>query len=151
MPIIKWRPFKDLEKPFSPFRLPDFLEEEEWVPFVPTFREQEPAVDIYQDKNNVYVEIPLAGIKPENVEISIEDDVLTVQGKSEEKKEIKEKDYLRKEIRRGAFRRVIKLPVEVKGEKATAEFESGLLKITIPKITKAAPKAKRIPIKVKNR
>jgi HSP20 family protein len=143
---IKWRPFKELERPFH---LPDIFEEEEWVPFVPAFRAEEPAVDIYQDKDNLYVEVPLVGIKPENVEISIEDNILTIQGRSEEKKEIKEKDYLRKEIKRGAFRRVIKLPVEVKGDKATAESISGMLKITIPKVAKAITKAKRIPIKVK--
>jgi len=146
MPIIKWRPFKELERPFH---LPEAFEEDDWVPFVPTFRAEEPVVDIYQDKNNLYVEMPLVGVKPNDVEISIEDNILTVQGKSEEKKEVKEKDYLRKEIRKGAFRRVVKLPVAVKGDKAVAESESGMLKITIPKIAKAIPKAKRIPIRVK--
>ena len=143
---IKWRPFKELERPFH---LPDPFEEEEWVPFVPAFRPEEPAVDIYQDKNNLYVEVPLVGIKPENVEVSIEDNILTIQGKVEEKKEVKEKDYLRREIRKGNFRRVIKLPVEVKGHKAEAESANGMLKITIPKVAKAIPQAKRIPIKVK--
>jgi len=56
---------------------------------------------------------------------------------------------LRKEIRKGAFRRVIKLPVEVKGNQTIAESISGMLKITIPKVAKLTPKAKRIPIKVK--
>ena len=143
---IQWRPFKELERPLHS---PDMPDEDEWVPFVPTFRAEEPAVDIYQDKNNLYVEIPLTGVNPKDVEISIDDSVLTIQGKSEEKKEIKEKDYLRKEIRKGTFRRVIKLPVEVKGNKAIAESISGILKITIPKVAKAIPQAKRIPIKIK--
>jgi HSP20 family protein len=143
---IKWRPFRELERPFQ---LPDVFEEDEWVPFVPTFRAEEPALDIYQDKNNLYVEVPLVGIRPKDVEISIEDNVLTIQGKTEDRKEIKEKDYLRKEIRRGSFRRVIKLPVEVKGNKAKAESSEGILKITIPKVAKAGVSAKKIPIKVK--
>ena len=143
---IQWRPFKELEKPHH---FPDLFEEDEWVPFVPTFRAEEPAVDIYQDKNNLYVEIPLTNVNPEDVEISIDDNILTIQGKSQEKKEIKEKDYLRKEIRRGSFRRVIKLPVEVRGSKATAESVSNMLKITIPKMTKAIPQSKKIPIKIK--
>lgn len=143
---IKWRQFKELEK--IP-HFPDIPEGEDWVPFVPTFRAEEPAVDIYQDKNNLYVEVLLAGIKPENIEISIEDSILIIAGKIEEKKETKEKDYLRKEIRKGSFRRVIKLPVEVKGDKAIAESIEGMLKITIPKIAKASPKAKKIPIKIK--
>jgi len=143
---IKWQPFKDLERPSHP---PEEFEEDEWVPFVPTFRAEEPAVDIYQDKSNLYVEMPLAGIDPKNIQISIDDNVLTIQGKSEEKKETKEKDYLRKEIRKGSFRRTIKLPVEVKGDKAAAESEAGIIKITIPKAAKTASPSKNIPIKIK--
>lgn len=143
---IKWRQFKELE---DPSHLPDNFEEDEWVPFVPTFRAEEPAMDIYQDKNNLYVEIPLIGVDPKNLEISIDNNILTIQGKKEEKKEVKEKDYLRKEIKKGAFRRVVKLPIEVKGNRATAESVMGMLKITIPKAAKATSHAKRIPIKIK--
>ena len=145
---IKWRQFKELERP-SHLPMPDGFEGEEWVPFVPTFRAEEPAVDIYQDRNNLYVEIPLAGIRPEDMEISIEDNILTIQGKTQEEKETKQKDYLRKEIRKGSFRRVIKLPVEVKEGKAAAETVNNVLKVTIPKIAKAIPKTKRIPIKIR--
>jgi len=143
---IKWQPFKELEgMPHLPHR----PEEEEWVPFVPTFRPEEPAIDVYQDKNNLYVEVPLVGIKPENVTVSIENGVLTVEGKTEETKEAKDKDYLRKEIRKGSFRRVIKLPVEVKKDKASAESIKGVLKITIPKVAQSTSRGKRIPIKIK--
>jgi len=143
---IKWQPFKELEgMPHLPHR----GGEEEWVPFVPAFRPEEPAIDIYQDKNNLYVEVPLVGIKPENVTVSIENGVLTVEGKTEETKEAKDKDYLRKEIRKGSFRRVIKLPVEVKKDKASAESIKGVLKITIPKVAQTISRAKRIPIKIK--
>lgn len=144
---IKWRPFKELEK--RSHLLPDIFDEEDWVPFVPTFRIEEPAVDIYQDKNNLYLEMPLAGINPKDVQISIDDNILTIQGKTQEKSEIKEKDYLRKEIRKGSFRRVIKLPVQVKWKKATAESMNGMLKITIPKAVKTSLSSKRIPIKIK--
>ncbi|MFH1460801.1 MAG: Hsp20/alpha crystallin family protein [Patescibacteria group bacterium] len=143
---IKWKQFNDSR---GPVNAPDVFGEDEWVPFVPTFRPDEPAIDIYQDKNNLYVEIPLVGIKPENVEVSIDNNILTIQGKIEEKKQIKEKDYLRKEIRRGSFRRVIKLPVEVKEGKAMAESSGGILKITIPKTVKTSSKTKRVPIKIK--
>ena len=147
---IKWRPFKELERGPSFPRSPDmFGEGEEWVPFVPTFQPEEPVVDIYQDKDNLYVDVSLSGIKPEDVEISIEDNILTIQGKAEEKKEIKEKDYLRKEIRKGSFRRVIKLPVDVKDNKASAESKNGMLKITIPKVSKTISKTKKVPIKIK--
>lgn len=143
---IKWQPFKELEgMPHFPHR----PEEEEWVPFVPTFRPEEPAIDVYQDKNNLYIEVSLVGVKPEDVNVSIENGVLTVEGKTEEIKGAKDKDYLKKEIRKGSFRRIVKLPVEVKKDKASAESIKGVLKITIPKAAKAASRAKRIPIKIK--
>ncbi len=143
---IKWQPFKDLERPFQS---PDAFGGDEWVPFVPSFRAEEPVLDIYQDKNNLYVEIPLVGIEPKDVKISIDDNILTIEGKIEEKKETKNKDYLRKEIKRGSFRRSVKLPVEVKENKAKAESSSGILKITIPKTAKTISKSKEIPIRIK--
>jgi len=147
---IKWRQFKELERGPNFPNSPDmFRQGEEWIPFVPTFQPEEPIVDIYQDKNNLYVDVSLSGIKPDNVEISIEDNVLTIQGKGEEKKEIKEKDYLRREIRKGSFRRVIKLPIDVKDSKASAESKDGMLKITIPKVSKKISKTKKVPIKIK--
>jgi len=143
---IKWQPFKGIERPS---RLPDIFEEDEWTPFIPAFRKDEPAVDIYQDKNNLYVELPLIGIKPKDVRISIENNILNVSGESQEKKEIKSKDYLRKEIRRGSFRKVVKLPIDVRSGKASAETTEGILKITIPKSSRGASKATKVPIKIK--
>ena len=55
-----------------------------------------PAVDVWQDNNNVYIESPLAGIDPKNVSVSVENDVLTIEGKSEKKSEVDEKNYYRK-------------------------------------------------------
>lgn len=150
---IKWQPFKSPQglPPFrSPFDMND-LEPggEGFAPFAPFSRAGEPAVDIYQDKNNLYVEISLGGINPENVEVSVEDDVLIVQSAAKEEKEFKEKDYLRKEIKRSNFRRIVKLPVEVKGNKAIAEFKGGILKVTAPKAAKSGSKSTKIPIQIK--
>lgn len=144
---IKWQPFKDLERPNN---LPERLfGGDDMMPFMPGFKMEEPAVDIYQDKLNLYIETPLAGVSPENVEISIEDDILTIQGKGKEEKQIKERDYFRKEIRSGSFKRMVKLPVKVKGDKATAESSNGMLKITVPKAARSSAQVKRIPIKIK--
>src|SRR3989338_8157745 len=70
-----------------------------------------PSLDIYQDQNNVIVETPLAGIKPENVNIKIENDVLTIEGQMEKKSELEEKNYYRKEVRSGSFHRSVALPI----------------------------------------
>ncbi len=143
---IKWQPFQELKKNSN---MPDLFEHEDWLPFMPMMKNENPAIDIYQDKNNLYIEVSLIGVNPKDVEISIKDNILTLQTKKEDKKEIKEKDYLKREIRKGSFRRVIKIPVEVKGGKAFAESFEGILKITVPKVAKANSNAKKISIKIK--
>jgi HSP20 family protein len=106
-----------------------------------------PAMDVYQDKDNVIVETPLAGVDPEKVDISIENDVLTISGKTEEKKEVKKEDYYRKEVREGSFSRSVILPMSVKADMAEAESVKGMLKIVIPKAEEVKPK--KIAVKIK--
>lgn len=136
-PLIKWtpflEPFEDMDKMFS-----------ELAPHGRDMHGFMPAVDMYEDKNNVIVETELAGIDPENVDISIENDVLSIKGESEKKSEVEEKDYYRKEIRRGSFYRSIPLPTHVLGDKANAEAIDGVLKISIPKAPEIKPKTIKI-------
>jgi len=108
-----------------------------------------PAVDVYEDKNNVIVETGLAGIDPEKVDISIENDVLTIKGESEKESEVDDKNYYRKEIRRGNFYRSVPLPSHVIGDKASAVAEDGVLKISVPKAPSSKPK--KIAIKAKKK
>ena len=106
-----------------------------------------PALDVYQTDADVIVETPLAGIKPENVKISIENDILSIEGKTEKKSEVDEKNYFRREVRCGSFYRNVAMPVAVNGEKASAEYHDGILKIVIPKEERA--KARNIAIDIK--
>ena len=106
-----------------------------------------PAIDVYQDKDNVIVEAAITGIKPEDVEVTVENDVLTISGATEDKTEVKREDYYRKEIRSGSFSRSVILPMRVKGDAAEAHYESGVLKIVIPKAEEVKPK--KIAVKVK--
>jgi len=92
-----------------------------------------PAMDIYETKDAVVVEIPLAGIDPKDVEVSVEKGVLTVQGQSKREHEVDEKNYYRKEVRSGSFFRQVALPVPVKEDRVTAEFADGVLKVNCPK------------------
>jgi len=137
MPIIRWTPF------FEPFE-----EMDDWfnkaMPARSGMTNFMPAVDVYQDKDNVIVETQLAGIDPEKVDISIENDVLTIKGESEKKSEVEEKNYYRKEIRRGGFYRSVPLPSHVIGEKAKAEAKNGVLKVTVPKAPEGKPKMIKI-------
>lgn len=142
MSLIKWTPlfadsFDEMDKTFA-----DMLPAVTGSKFGFT-----PAVDVYEDKDNIIVETQLAGINPDDVNISIENNVLCIKGESEKKSEIDEKNYYRKEIRRGSFFRSIPLPTKVSGDDARAITEGGLLKITIPKSPEVKPKT----IKIENK
>ena len=89
----------------------------------------------------------LPGVEASEIDISIEDDLLTVSGSREEEVESKEKDYYSKEIRRGSFARTVRLPKMVKADKAEASYEEGLLKIKIPAILNAKENSVKVPIK----
>lgn len=141
MPLIKWSPFleplEEMDKAFHDF-----------MPVVRRGQESfMPAIDMYEDKDNVVIETELSGIDPENVAVSIENDVLTIKGQSEKKSEVEDKNYYRKEIRRGSFYRSIPLPTHVSGDKAKASAEDGVLKISIPKAPEAKPKTIKIETK----
>ena len=88
------------------------------------------------------VEVGLPGFKPEDVKVVVEDDKLVIEGKKEEKKEVKEENYYRKEIKKGSFRKVVHLPYVVNTEKAKAKLEEGILKITFPKEEKEGKEIK---------
>lgn len=98
-----------------------------------------PALDVYETKDAVVVEAPLPGINPANVEVSVENGIVTVQGQSTKEHEMDDKNYYRKEVRSGSFFRQIALPVAVKETDVTAEFEDGVLKVTCPKMEESKP------------
>lgn len=106
-----------------------------------------PPVDIYEKGDALVVETALAGVDPGKVDITVEGDVLTIKGSMERKTEVEEQNYYRKEVRSGSVYRQIPLPVHVIGEKASASYEKGMLKIEIPKADDQ--KAKSIKIQVK--
>lgn len=106
-----------------------------------------PALDIYQDKDNVIAELAVPGIDPAKVDIVIENDVLTVSGSTEAKEEVKREDYYRKEVRTGSFSRSVVLPMAVKGNDAQAHYDKGVLTITMPKEESVKPKKIAVQIR----
>lgn len=127
-----------------------FSEFDRWFDTPSNFRSMAnftPAVDVWEDEDNVYVETSLPGIDPENVNISIENDILTIEGGSEKKTEVDEKNYYRKEVRYGSFHRSVALPTSVKNDAATANHENGILKVTLPKEEKVKPQKIKVQIK----
>lgn len=130
MPIVRWSPmFPDMDEFFAP--------QSSDMAF-------SPAMDVYEDKDNVVVETPLAGIDPEKVNIEIEDNILKISGKSEHSSEVDDKRFYRREWRTGSFYRAVALPKAVDGSKAEASYDKGVLKITVPRREEAKPKAIKV-------
>ncbi len=105
-----------------------------------------PPVDVYEDDINLVVKVELSGFEPKDIDVSIDGDVLRISGKKEVKREDKNKKYYISEIHDRSFSRTISLPVEINQKDIKAEFENGVLTLTLPKVNK--PKALKIPIKI---
>lgn len=116
----------------------DFLGEE------PINYEGQLAIDMSETKDSLVVTSTIAGADPEHISINIDGDVLTIRGKRESKTEEKDHNYLYRECFWGWFSRSVVLPVDVKGEAAKAEFDNGVLTITIPK----EKRVREVPIHV---
>ncbi|GMV32181.1 MAG: heat-shock protein Hsp20 [Chloroflexi bacterium] len=106
-----------------------------------------PVVDMYQTDNEVVVKAALPGVKSDEVQINITGELLTLRGEVKEESETKEKAYHIREQRWGSFERSIALPTQVVADKAKAEFENGILTITLPKAEEVKPRT--IAIKTK--
>lgn len=98
--------------------------------------EAELAVDLYQTPKDIVVQTMVAGVKPEDLELTIGRDVVTIRGKREENRTINEEDYFTKELYWGKFSRTISLPAEVEPEEAEATEKHGLLTVKIQKVDK---------------
>lgn len=121
------------------------LEEEQWMNG--DFEEGQLSVDVYQTTRNIVIKSTIAGIKVEDIDIALNNDMLTIRGKREGNKKIKESDYLFKECYWGAFSRSIILPTEVKIDRIKADLENGILTIILPK----AKTKKYIEVKVREK
>jgi len=92
------------------------------------------SADVYEKDGYIVVRINLPGVDMEKINISVSDDFVKVSGNSEEEELLSGKNYYVKEIRRGFFERIVRLPVKVDLEKAEADYIKGILQITVPKI-----------------
>lgn len=145
MSIIKW----------SPFLMPSLADEmdkifESGLPSMASGANGfTPAIDMYETKDAVVAETSLAGVDPKDVEVTVQNGVLTVKGESKKESEVDEKNYYRKEVRSGSFYRQVALPANVQEDKASAEFENGMLKIIVPKALEIQAKTIKVEVKKK--
>ena len=99
-----------------------------------------PAIDMYQTDDEIVVKASLPGVKADEVQINITGEILTIKGETKQVEEKKDKAWHMREQRWGTFERAIALPTEVTADKAKAEFENGILTITLPKAEEVKPK-----------
>ena len=104
-----------------------------------------PAIDVIQQDEDLVIRAELPGVKPEDVDITVQDGVLTISGKLEEEREDERQGYLVRERRYGTFRRSLQLPQDVDEDQINARFEHGVLEITI-RGAAATQEPKRIQI-----
>jgi HSP20 family protein len=148
MSIMRWDPFREAvgmrhamdrlfdESFFRPLQLRERVDGGHYFP-----------MDIYHTPEAVVARAVLPGLKPEDVEITIDRNVLTISGKSSGESDIKEESYLRREWHYGTFARTIALPEGLEGGKAEAVYENGVLTLTIPKAEEIRPKLIKVQAK----
>ncbi|OQX88074.1 MAG: hypothetical protein B6D55_01470 [Candidatus Omnitrophica bacterium 4484_70.2] len=135
-----WRALEDLQKEINKlfdFSFGRFLASKEFFT---------PSVDVWEDKENVYVEADLPGFEQKDINLALRGNLLTISAEREEKKEEKKKGYLRCERFQGKFYRELELPKEVDASKIKATYKNGVLKMTLPK--KEEEKEKEIKIEI---
>ena len=139
--LVRWDPFRDLVS----------IQDELSRLFGRTFGGSEvlrpsagadwtPSMDVYEAEDQIVATLELPGIEPDNVDVSVEDSILTISGRREFSDEVKEESYHRVERRYGSFTRAITLPQTADTEKVNADFDNGVLTIEVGKAEKAKPK-----------
>lgn len=149
MSLIRWQ--QKQNDPIKELFNEDFL----WgFPFVPVTGKQlangqsfwQPAIDVAEDKENFVLKADLPGLKKEDIRVSVENDVLTIEGERKSETEQKEKGYHRVERSYGRFVRSLNLGTAVDDHKIKANYKDGVLEIIVPKAEKA--KVKTIDVSI---
>ena len=104
------------------------------------------AIDVFQTPAEVIVESPIAGVAPEDIDVAITTESVTIRGRRERERHVREEDYVYQECYWGKFSRSVTLPCEVDADKAEASIKNGVLTVTIPKLNRS--KSKKVKVKM---
>jgi HSP20 family protein len=142
MKLIRWEPFGNAMRTSDPLsRMFD-------DPFFRFFKEEgnvwSPVVDLFNEEDRVLVKAEMPGIDKKELDIRVENNVLTITGEKKREKEIKDKNAYRMERCYGKFSRSFSLPAPVDGEKVKANYKDGILEIDLPKIEEVKPRKIKI-------
>ncbi|MDH4231783.1 MAG: Hsp20/alpha crystallin family protein [Nitrospirota bacterium] len=142
-------PFEEMERRFEDFfRRPFSMLEPSWWPRLrmPEMEGVSPNVDIFEEGDNFVVKAEIPGMKKEDIEVNLTDDMITISGEKKKEEKVEKKDYYRVERSYGSFSRSFRFPKEVQTDKAKATFKDGILEVNIPKTAEAIKKEKKVPI-----
>ena len=131
--ITRIDPFRELASFFENFTEPTGKDQLAAGNFVPP-------VDVYEDEQNLVLKLEVPGVNEGDINVSVENNTLTVQGERKFEKEEKEENFHRIERRYGSFLRTFRLPNTVDSEKVEASYDKGILKITLAKRAEAKPR-----------
>ena len=147
--LTSWDPFSMLETLQDEMNRLFGLSSSRWPERSAGFLEGSwrPAIDVYDEKDNLIVKADIPGLTKDDIEVTVEGNILTVKGEKKHEDKIKEKDFVREERFYGAFHRAIALPTSVDSEKVKAAYKNGVLELTLPKKEEAKPKQISIEIK----
>jgi HSP20 family protein len=148
MSIIRWEPLRDLVSTHDHFN--QLFNET----FARAFGDQKevslrtwvPPVDICETEDSLVLKAELPGIKPDDVEIRVEDNTLYLKGERKFEKEVKDENFHQVERSYGTFSRSFSLPSSIDSDKVKAEYQNGILTLTMPKREEAKPKTIKIDV-----
>jgi HSP20 family protein len=148
MALIRWDPFREMSslqermnRLMSDYRTRSPFGEEEmaqgaWIP----------AVDIYETKEAIILNVELPGVTKEDISLEVKDSTLTIKGEKKLEKDVKEENFHRMERTYGSFTRAFTLPTTVQQDKVKAKFRDGILEIMLPKAEEAKPKHIKVDV-----
>ena len=141
--LVRWDPFREMNslqreinRLFADTKSREgndeagYIKERAWMP----------AVDISENEKEFVVKAEIPGMEQKDIEVSLEENRLTIQGERKEEKEEKGENYLRREMTCGSFYRAFNITTPVDDEKIKATYKNGILKIALPKVEKAQPR-----------
>jgi HSP20 family protein len=137
MALVRWDPFRELtslqgevDRMLRRFGEGGEVGRESWMP----------SLDVIETKGSIELKADLAGLRPEDIQLEVEENVLTLRGERRFEEKVEEDKYYRIERRYGSFSRSIGLPQNVDSESIEANYENGVLHVVIPKAAEAKPK-----------
>jgi len=142
-PFFELSPFREMGRMFDELMgrrrwFPSLWAEEMAVPV--------PAVDVYEEENEVVVKAELPGISKEDLDVNITDHTVTISGEKKKEEKIEKKDYYRLERSYGSFSRSVSLPEDVEIDKSKAKFKDGVLEVRVPRSEEAKKKKRKLEI-----